>query len=439
MTDANTPTRAARPGLLPRRWALLPALLMLLWAGTGCKDDDKTPPAPAHKVTVVSPGTDAQTKAQTALIDLGAGDTLRFTAGTFNFTRSLTLDSKAGVVIIGAGIDQTYLDFSGQIDGAEGIKITNSANVLIANLTVRETRGDGVKVTDTDGLTMLNVGAEWAADGDSTNGSYGLYPVKCKNVLMDGCVARGASDAGIYVGQSNTVIVRNCLAERNVAGIEIENTSNADVYLNTSRNNTGGILIFDLPGLLIKAGGNCRVFNNTIEDNNHANFAPKGNIVAEVPVGTGILVLAARNIRIYSNQLTNNNVMGIGTVSYTTLTLLNSGFSYNDPQFNPYISQIYIHDNVVVSQNQRPNTDQALGFFLNAQFGDTPPDFLYDGTKDPALGQDPSAMLCIRNNGSADFVNLNVSAGFTVSRDLAPHDCQHAELSPISVNSPKLP
>ena len=39
-----------------------------------------------------------------------------------------------------------------------------------------------------------------------------LYPVQCKNVLIDGCVAIGASDAGIYVGQSQYVIVRNSKA-----------------------------------------------------------------------------------------------------------------------------------------------------------------------------------------------------------------------------------
>jgi len=33
----------------------------------------------------------------------------------------------------------------------------------------------------------------------------------------------------------------------NVAGIEIENCTDADVYENISTNNTGGVLVFDLP------------------------------------------------------------------------------------------------------------------------------------------------------------------------------------------------
>jgi hypothetical protein len=35
----------------------------------------------------------------------------------------------------------------------------------------------------------------------------------------------------------------------NVAGIEIESSKNADVYLSAANNNIGGVLVFDNPGL----------------------------------------------------------------------------------------------------------------------------------------------------------------------------------------------
>ena len=50
--------------------------------------------------------------------------------------------------------------------------------------------------------------------------------------MIEHCIAIGASDAGIYVGQSNNIIVRNCEAFQNVAGIEIENSIKADVHSN---------------------------------------------------------------------------------------------------------------------------------------------------------------------------------------------------------------
>src|SRR5205085_5350276 len=131
---------------------------------------------------------------------------------------------------------------------------------------------------------------------DAKNGGYGLYPVQCTKVLIERCEVSGASDAGIYVGQSKSIIIRNSKAFENVAGIEIENSLYADVYDNEAFLNIGGILVFDLPDLTQKEGGFVRIFKNNIHDNNHANFAPKGNIVGKVPLGTGLMILATRNV-----------------------------------------------------------------------------------------------------------------------------------------------
>ena len=38
------------------------------------------------------------------------------------------------------------------------------------------------------------------------------------------------ADAGVYVGQSTNVTIRHYYAHHNVAGIEIENCINSDVY-----------------------------------------------------------------------------------------------------------------------------------------------------------------------------------------------------------------
>ena len=43
---------------------------------------------------------------------------------------------------------------------------------------------------------------------------------EAKRVLIEHSVAIGASDAGVYVGQSEQIIVRHNRAENNVAGIE---------------------------------------------------------------------------------------------------------------------------------------------------------------------------------------------------------------------------
>ena len=89
-------------------------------------------------------------------------------------------------------------------------------------------------------------------------------------------------------------------------------------------------LIFDLPNLIQKKGGHVRVFNNHIHHNNYPNFAPKGNIVGKVPLGTGVMVLATNNVEIYNNRIINNRTAGTAIVSY-------------------YISEIPIKDDFVLS------------------------------------------------------------------------------------------
>ena len=95
---------------------------------------------------------------------------------------------------------------------------------MLEDFAVEDTKGDGVKSKGSDQITFRNLRVEWTAGPNEANGAYGVYPVASKNVLIDGVVVRGAADAGIYVGQSENIVVRNSRAEFNVAGIEIENS-----------------------------------------------------------------------------------------------------------------------------------------------------------------------------------------------------------------------
>ena len=259
---------------------------------------------------------DVQKRYQTQLIMADDGSTIDLDAGTFTFTGSLSLQDKKRIVIRGKGIDKTILSFKGQTDGAEGLRVSNAEDIVIENLTVQDSKGDGIKTMNVKGITFRNVKVEWTGPPKPENGGYGLYPVQCDNVLIEDCVAIGASDAGIYVGQSKNIVVRRCEAFHNVAGIEIENSLMADVYENKAHNNTGGILVFDLPDLVQKRGGNVRVYNNQIRENNLDNFAPKGNIVAGVMAGTGMLILATNEVEIFDNQFIDNKSIGTGIISY---------------------------------------------------------------------------------------------------------------------------
>ena len=212
------------------------------------------------------------------------GDILRIKSGYYSFEDGLSLDVD-GVSVVGDGMEETILDFKDQKSGAQGLLVT-SDKVTLKDFSILDAKGDALKVIGSKGINLINLRTEWTGGPKSTNGAYGFYPVESEDVLIDGCVAIGASDAGIYVGQSKNIIVRNSIAQYNVAGIEIENSYYADVYNNLASHNTGGILIFDLPDLPQQGGHHIRVFENQSIDNDTDNFAPEGNIVGEVPRGT---------------------------------------------------------------------------------------------------------------------------------------------------------
>ncbi|MCX6216936.1 parallel beta-helix domain-containing protein [Spirosoma sp.] len=381
--------------------------------------------------------TDVQKRYQTRLIMAEDGSTIDLDAGTFTFTGSLSLEDKKRIVIRGKGVDKTILSFKGQTDGAEGLRVSNAENIVIENLTIQDSKGDGIKTMNVKGITFRNVKVEWTGPPKAENGGYGLYPVQCDNVLIDGCTAIGASDAGIYVGQSRGIVVKNSKAYHNVAGIEIENSRNADVFDNESYENTGGILVFDLPDLVQKQGGNVRVFNNYIHDNNFPNFAPEGNIVASVSDGTGLLILAANNVEVFNNRFLRNQTIGTGIISY-----LITERPITDKGYYPFSTAISIHDNVY-ERNPGPASSRGrYGKIFDAilKAGQQVPHILYDGIADPATFDKDGKQLtdkriCIRNNKNQSLVNLDAGREFkNVSFSPAPFDCQLAPLKTTAGN-----
>ena len=357
---------------------------------------------------------DFEKKLQKQLILAEDGATIEIPAGNFQLTKSLSLEGKKNIIIKGKGIDQTVLSFKTQTQGAEGIKISNCENITLEDFTAEDSKGDLIKTMHVKGMTFRRLKTAWTGGPKSTNGSYALYPVLCENVLIEYCVAIGASDAGIYVGQSKNIIVRNCEAFENVAGIEIENSLNAEVYNNKAINNTGGILVFDLPDLIQKKGGHVRVYHNVIQENNLKNFAPKGNIVGNVPKGTGMMVLATSDVEIFDNQILNNETIGVSIISYFMTEI-----KIKDKEYDPYPTGIYVHDNHFERKAGRASTDSRFGklYRFKLRFGRHLPFVVYDGILNPKkIGTDgqyyPEDRICVRNNTNQKSAFLDADHNF---------------------------
>ncbi|HUH74607.1 MAG TPA: parallel beta-helix domain-containing protein [Chitinophagales bacterium] len=419
---------------------LILSVILLLSA---CKKDDevKEPAKDYNTHLKFSPG--EETKIVEALLEIKSSTWIELAAGEYEFD-DLSIVGVEKIKFTGAGIDKTILDFSNQSSGGEGILATNISDFIISDMKIMDSEGDLLKIREGKNILIKNLAAVWSKEGDSTNGGYGLYPVLCDGIVIDGCYVEGASDAGIYVGQSNNAVVKNSKAYRNVAGCEIENTTNAEVFDNEFYGNTGGLLIFDLPGLS-KKGGKIKIYNNHIHDNNYRNFAPSASFgtstgVGNCPPGSGILHVATSDVEIYNNKIINNNTGSIFIVS--GLILDENAIDKMGDNYDPFPKNISIHDNEISKQATFPEaaSDHELGKQLiqihEALKGVDPENNPYlqniviDGINSNLItgGTDVNPdKLCIKETADNLFLNSDFMRAGTAewgpSWDVTPYTC----------------
>ncbi|MCB1690429.1 MAG: right-handed parallel beta-helix repeat-containing protein [Halioglobus sp.] len=410
-------------------------------------DPPVDPAYPGYTIVELEPGDDLETRALEALISASPRTVIQFPAGTYDFTSELS-SSVDNIVIRGTGMDSeagTVLRFDNQVTGAQGIYATGN-NFVIEDIAVENTPGDSIKVEGSNGVTIRRVRVEWTRGPNTDNGGYALYPVQTRNVLIEDSWIRGASDSGIYVGQSVNIIVRRNYVWENVAGIEIENSKFADVYENEATGNTGGILVFDLPGPEVQGGEATRVFNNNIHDNNEPNFARKGSVLEVVPQGTGILVMANDDDEIFDNVITGNMSGAIYVVSYYMVDAFIS-----KPTYDPIPEKIYIHDNDISNNGYDP---QDLAALVGVIFPNGLPVIFYDssgiGTDSGMLlleypdGLTESQAMCFQDNrpettmGQANGSVLlsGIPGDPDINDDRERFNCTHPSLPPVVLEPP---
>ena len=163
----------------------------------------------------------------------------------------MQLSNTENVLIRGAGMNETVLSFKNS-GSQEGFLATNVRGVTIEDLTVLDSPGDAFKLQGVNHGTLRRVRAFWSsgrntADEDTVtadnyqekmmvectdparhnpanpnplemdttspdynvsvaSGRYGIYPVNSQNILVEFTESIGASDAGIYVGQTDNAI-----------------------------------------------------------------------------------------------------------------------------------------------------------------------------------------------------------------------------------------
>ena len=378
-----------------------------------------------------------QKQLQTKFINAKPGDVIEIPEGFFELSRGLSLNV-SGVTLRGAGMDKTILSFKHQVQGAEGL-LVNASDFTIEDMAIEDTPGDGIKINEGRNIVIRRLRTEWTGGPDESNGAYGIYPVQTENVLIEDSVAIAASDAGIYVGQSRNIVVRNNRAEYNVAGIEIENSFDADVYGNTVINNTGGILVFNMPALP-QPGHSARVFKNIIKNNNTDNFGAAGTPVASVPAGSGVVINSNDKVEIFDNEIADNDTANVIISSYYSTGYF--GKEESVAEYDPYPETIYVYGNRFSGGGSSPD-GLDLKALKVAMFGFTGsfPDVVWDGYVNPdSLGDDGNLRadlaICI-DNGDAEVLNAdlgNDSKNIVVGE--SQHACQHEKLPAVVLEPP---
>jgi parallel beta-helix repeat protein len=255
--------------------------------------------------------------------------------------------------------EAVVLEYKNQKEGKDAVSVTSS-DFTIEHLTLRNSHGNSIVVKGAERPTFRDLKVYWDAGSITDNGAYAVYPLSSTDVLIEDCEVVGAADAGIYVGQSKRIIVRNNVVRSNVAGIEIENSDDALVTGNHTIDNTCGILVFVMPNLEKKDGARTIVEKNVIESNNRANFGEKGTTVSFVPAGLGILTLANDGTEVRDNDIKDNNSTGVLSVSFGTYALIcqaTGGEKCNpeDKGTDPDASLTYVHDNTFTNNGTKPD------------------------------------------------------------------------------------
>jgi len=179
----------------------------------------------------------------------------------------------------------------------------------IEGITIRGFTQHGVHLACVNGFSIEGVTAE-------ANGVYGLFPVLSRNGRIVGNTVRGTShDAGIYVGQSDRVLIAGNRSEDNLLGLEVEDSRDCAVVGNELRGNTLGIIVDVLNGKLRFTQERTLVAFNNVHDNNRANTASPDDIIAVLPPGIGILLSGADTTTVISNDVRGNQFAGIGVAS----------------------------------------------------------------------------------------------------------------------------
>ena len=176
---------------------------------------------------------------------------------------------------------------------------------------------------------------------------------------------------------------------------------------------------------------------NQVVDNDTDNFAPEGNIVGEVPRGTGIIIQANSDVEVFDNDISGNGTVNLSIVTYSAET--------EDENYYPHPKSIQVHGNRFGKGGFDPDLDKVIAGILYELSEGNMPDIFWDGVlplTQMIFGQPDEEKLILVNNGDASFLAIRpikymFSLPGNTSTDIETYHGRIRPLSPVVMDIPE--
>ena len=269
---------------------------------------------------------------QAAVDAAPAGTTIRVEPGTYHEagdTRAVTV-TEEGIRLVGAarpgrpvvleqsgtqtqGIWVSPADSLAPADvelppcGVSGMRLVG---FQLSGFTVRGFDGFGVYLACVDRFRLER-------NETHANLTYAMFPVRSSQGRLTRNKASGThSDACLYTGQDEKILVDHNEATDCEIGLQIENCRHVTMTHNRAVGNTAGMIVDVIDGRQAKIASDNRVTHNELRDNNRPNSAPPEAETSRILPGIGLVLDGADRTLVADNRIAGNHLAGVTLVNF---------------------------------------------------------------------------------------------------------------------------
>jgi len=241
---------------------------------------------------------------QEAIDHAGSGDTIFITPGRYE--EDVTVHSKDGLRVMGAGIDQVLIAGLNRVGTLHiGKWPYGATNVEISGMTIQEHGGLGVGIFNGGGILLQNI---------RVNGL--VFGQQVQDVRIENCIVGGSETTGMSFANSQATLTGNIIHD-NDHGVTVGGTSSVRLERNVI---TGSLF----EAVLVTDKGRAILLRNTLVNNGGgAKFQDEtsGDIQGNIIVGTKIGVDVSEKTQAtwsYNALFNNETNYLVGGISSTT-------------------------------------------------------------------------------------------------------------------------